>query len=157
MKETYLSRDFQETAAQCFPSQAKELNAFFDMRLNALLAIGCWDASSDGGENIFEKCGRQHGWRYACLVDPTVRFVVTEKLSLPRDGLVITETEQAPPGDPGGACFIQTLMAVSQKFLKRITNQNLPCSAASATETAVETVAPTIGLLPIPIRPIIST
>lgn len=91
------------------------------------------------------------------VVDPTVRFVVPEKLSLPRDGLVITETEQAPPGDPGGACFIQTLMAVSQKFLKRITNQNLPCSAASATETAVETVAPTIGLLPIPIRPIIST
>ena len=38
MKETYLSRDFRETAAQCFPSQAKELNAFFDMRLNALLA-----------------------------------------------------------------------------------------------------------------------
>ena len=83
MKETYLSRDFRETAAQCFPSQAKELNAFFDMRLNALPAIGCWDASSDGGENIFEKCGRQHGWRYACLVDPTVRFVVPEKLSLP--------------------------------------------------------------------------
>ena len=26
MKETYLSRDFRETAAQCFPSQAKELN-----------------------------------------------------------------------------------------------------------------------------------
>ena len=23
MKETYLSRDFRETAAQCFPSQAK--------------------------------------------------------------------------------------------------------------------------------------
>ena len=91
------------------------------------------------------------------VIDPTVRFVVTEKLSLLRDGLVITETEQAPPGDPGGACFIQTLMAVSQKFLKRITNQNLPCSAASAMETAVETVAPTIGLLPIPIRPIIST
>ena len=54
MKETYLSRDFQETAAQRFPSQAKELNAFFDMRLNALQivhgyverlpAIGCWDA-----------------------------------------------------------------------------------------------------------------
>ena len=44
MKETYLSRDFRETAAQCFPSQAKELNAFFDMRLNALPAIGCWDA-----------------------------------------------------------------------------------------------------------------
>ena len=38
MKETYLSRDFRETAAQCFPSQAKELNAFFDMRLNALVA-----------------------------------------------------------------------------------------------------------------------
>ena len=38
MKETYLSRDFRETAAQCFPSQAKELNAFFDMRLNALQA-----------------------------------------------------------------------------------------------------------------------
>ena len=38
MKETYLSRDFRETAAQCFPSQAKELNAFFDTRLNALLA-----------------------------------------------------------------------------------------------------------------------
>ena len=29
MKETYLSRDFRKTAAQCFPSQAKELNAFF--------------------------------------------------------------------------------------------------------------------------------
>ena len=28
MKETYLSRDFRETAAQRFPSQAKELNAF---------------------------------------------------------------------------------------------------------------------------------
>ena len=28
MKETYLSRDFRETAAQSFPSQAKELNAF---------------------------------------------------------------------------------------------------------------------------------
>ncbi len=38
MKETYLSRDFRETAAQSFPSQVKELNAFFDMRLNALLA-----------------------------------------------------------------------------------------------------------------------
>ena len=37
-KETYLSRDFRETAAQCFPSQAKELNAFFDARLNVLLA-----------------------------------------------------------------------------------------------------------------------
>ena len=143
MKETYLSRDFRETAAQCFPSQAKELNAFFDVRLNGLLAenadaskekqyhlrrqilpgiaayetlqrvmpkeealqtvhgyverlpaIGCWDASSDGGENIFEKCGRQQGWRYACLVDPTVRFVVPEKLSLPRDGLVIAETNK---------------------------------------------------------------
>ena len=29
MKETYLSRDFRETAAQCFSSHAKELNAFF--------------------------------------------------------------------------------------------------------------------------------
>ena len=29
MKKTYLSRDFRETAAQCFPSQAKELNVFF--------------------------------------------------------------------------------------------------------------------------------
>ena len=38
MKETYLSRDFRETAAHCFPSQAKELNAFFDARLNVLLA-----------------------------------------------------------------------------------------------------------------------
>ena len=38
MKETYLSRDFRETAAQCFPSQVKELNAFFDMRLNVLLS-----------------------------------------------------------------------------------------------------------------------
>ena len=27
MKETYLSRDFRETAAQYFPSQAKEHNA----------------------------------------------------------------------------------------------------------------------------------
>ena len=37
-KETYLSRDFRETAAQRFPTQAKQLNAAFDMRLNALLA-----------------------------------------------------------------------------------------------------------------------
>ena len=39
MKETYLSRDFRETAAQCFPSQAKQLNAAFDARLNALLFL----------------------------------------------------------------------------------------------------------------------
>ena len=37
-KETYLSRDFRETAAQRFPTQAKQLNAAFDMRLSALLA-----------------------------------------------------------------------------------------------------------------------
>ena len=37
MKETYLSRDFRETAAQRFPAQAKQLNAAFDARLNALL------------------------------------------------------------------------------------------------------------------------
>ena len=37
MKETYLSRDFRETAAQRFPTQAKQLNAAFDTRLNALL------------------------------------------------------------------------------------------------------------------------
>ena len=37
-KETYLSRDFRETAAQRFPPQAKQLNAAFDMRLSALLA-----------------------------------------------------------------------------------------------------------------------
>lgn len=46
MKETYLSRDFRETTAQCFPSQAKELNAFFDMRLNVLLAENA-DASKE--------------------------------------------------------------------------------------------------------------
>lgn len=46
MKETYLSRDFRETAAQCFPSQAKELNAFFDARLNVLLAENA-DASKE--------------------------------------------------------------------------------------------------------------
>ena len=44
-KETYLSRDFRETAAQRFPTQAKQLNAAFDMRLNALLAENA-DASS---------------------------------------------------------------------------------------------------------------
>ena len=38
MKETYLSRDFRETAALRFSSQVKELNAFFDARLNVLLA-----------------------------------------------------------------------------------------------------------------------
>ena len=37
-KETYLFRDFRETAAQRFPAQAKQLNAAFDMRLNALLS-----------------------------------------------------------------------------------------------------------------------
>ena len=46
MKETYLSRDFRETAAQRFPSQAKELNAFFDARLNVLLAENA-DASKE--------------------------------------------------------------------------------------------------------------
>ena len=46
MKGTYLSRDFRETAAQCFPSQAKELNAFFDARLNVLLAENA-DASKE--------------------------------------------------------------------------------------------------------------
>ena len=39
MKETCLSRDFRETAVQCFSSQAKELNAFFDTRLNMLLLL----------------------------------------------------------------------------------------------------------------------
>ena len=38
MKETYLSRDFRETAAQRFPTPAKSLSAAFDARLNALLA-----------------------------------------------------------------------------------------------------------------------
>ena len=37
-KETYLSRDCRDTAAQRFPAQAKQLNATFDMRLNALPA-----------------------------------------------------------------------------------------------------------------------
>lgn len=37
-KETYLSRDFRETAALRFLAQAKELNTAFDMRLSALLA-----------------------------------------------------------------------------------------------------------------------
>ena len=46
MKETYLSRDFRETAAQRFSSQAKQLNAFFDTRLNALLAENA-DASKE--------------------------------------------------------------------------------------------------------------
>ena len=46
MKETYLSRDFRETAAQCFSSHAKELNVFFDTRLNALLAENA-DASKE--------------------------------------------------------------------------------------------------------------
>ena len=38
MKESYLSRDFRETAAQRFPTQAEQLNAAFDARLNGLLA-----------------------------------------------------------------------------------------------------------------------
>ena len=46
MKETYLSRDFRETAAQRFPTQAKQLNAAFDARLNALLAENA-DASKE--------------------------------------------------------------------------------------------------------------
>ena len=45
-KETYLSRDFRETAAQRFPAQAKELNTVFDMRLSALLAENA-DASKE--------------------------------------------------------------------------------------------------------------
>lgn len=46
MKETYLSRDFRETAAERFPTQAKELNAAFDARLNGLLAENV-DASKE--------------------------------------------------------------------------------------------------------------
>ena len=45
-KETYLSRDFRDTAAQRFPAQAKQLNAAFDIRLNALLAENA-DASKE--------------------------------------------------------------------------------------------------------------
>ena len=45
-KETYLSRDFRETAAQRFPARAKELNTAFDMRLSALLAENA-DASKE--------------------------------------------------------------------------------------------------------------
>ena len=45
-KETYLSRDFRETAAQRFPARAKELNTVFDMRLSALLAENA-DASKE--------------------------------------------------------------------------------------------------------------
>ena len=46
MKETYLSRDFRETAARRFPAQAKQLNAAFDARLNGLLAENA-DASKE--------------------------------------------------------------------------------------------------------------
>ena len=45
-KETYLSRDFRETAAQRFPARAKQLNTAFDMRLSALLAENA-DASKE--------------------------------------------------------------------------------------------------------------
>ena len=45
-KETYLSRDFRETAALRFPTRAKELNTAFDMRLSALLAENA-DASKE--------------------------------------------------------------------------------------------------------------
>ena len=45
-KETYLSRDFRETAAQHFPARAKELNTAFDMRLSELLAENA-DASKE--------------------------------------------------------------------------------------------------------------
>ena len=45
-KETYLSRDFRETVALRFPTQAKELNTAFDMRLSALLAENA-DASKE--------------------------------------------------------------------------------------------------------------
>ena len=68
MKETYLSRDFRETAAQRFPSQAKELNAFFDARLNVLLAENadaahvveadyCGVVSGNNTPNKFEASG----------------------------------------------------------------------------------------------------
>ena len=46
MKETYLSRDFRETATQRFPTQTKQLNAAFDARLNALLVENA-DASKE--------------------------------------------------------------------------------------------------------------
>ncbi len=38
MKESYLAADFRETVAQRFPSQAAQLNAAFDARLQALRA-----------------------------------------------------------------------------------------------------------------------
>lgn len=68
MKETYLSRDFRETAVRCFPSQSKELNAFFDARLNVLLAENadaahvveadyCGVVSGNNTPNKFEASG----------------------------------------------------------------------------------------------------
>ena len=46
-KETYLSRDFRDTATQRFPAQAKQLNAAFDMRLSALLAENAGASKDD--------------------------------------------------------------------------------------------------------------
>ena len=43
-KETYLSRDFRDTAAQRFPAQAKQLNAAFDISSMRQLA-GEFDVS----------------------------------------------------------------------------------------------------------------
>ena len=38
-KETYLSRDFRDTAAQRFPAQAKQLNAAFDILHTQILLV----------------------------------------------------------------------------------------------------------------------
>ena len=60
MKQTYLSRDFRETAAERFPTQTKELNAAFDARLNGLLAENV-DASK---EKLYHLKFLPHGCGY---------------------------------------------------------------------------------------------
>ena len=69
-KETYLSRDFRETAAQRFPAQAKELNAAFDMRLNALLAENPNLFSIGEGFGFFVFFGKQNEGSFPTAVCP---------------------------------------------------------------------------------------
>ena len=72
-KETYLSRDFRETVARRFPAQAKQLNAAFDMRLNALLAENAGASSVFGPAAGFAPKELQTGngvWRVDMMKCP---------------------------------------------------------------------------------------
>ena len=62
-----------------------------------------------------------------------------------------------PTSERGSRKLLMFKLLTCGQALRVSVYQNFPAFAASSMETAVETVIPTIGLLPAPMRPIIST